>query len=198
MSEEKHPSWFKMKIERRELIQQLAPETAVNVLLACWEYLETNERPRDLSPIEKVAFASFMPDMEEAWTRYLQRINARKQGEQSDDIERHRTRQKKNQNQKKNKKKIQVQDSMCMTDKPSTRFIPPTVDEVAAYIKERNSHVDPETFVDFYTSKGWMVGKNRMKDWRAACRRWETGGTVNRDRDAIKTVEDYDSGDSFV
>lgn len=135
MSEEKHPSWFKMKIERRELIQQLAPETAVNVLLACWEYLETNERPRDLSPIEKVAFASFMPDMEEAWTRYLQRINARKQGEQSDDIERHRTRQKKKQNQKKNQKKIQ--DSMCMTDKPSTRFIPPSVDEVAAYVKER-------------------------------------------------------------
>ena len=85
-------------------------------------------------------------------------------------------------------------------DKPpsQTRFIPPTVDEVAAYVKERNSHVDPETFVDFYTSKGWLVGKNKMKDWRAACRRWETGGTGNRDRDTIKTVEDYDSGDSFV
>lgn len=37
---EKHPSWFKMKIERRELIRQLAPETAVNVLLACWDFLE--------------------------------------------------------------------------------------------------------------------------------------------------------------
>lgn len=72
---EKHPSWFKMKIERRELIRQLAPETAVNVLLACWDYLETGEKPGDLSPIESVAFASFMPDMEEAWSKYIQRIS---------------------------------------------------------------------------------------------------------------------------
>ena len=75
----KHPSWFKMKIERRELIRQLSPETAVNVLLACWDYLETGEKPNGLSPIESVAFASFMPDMEEAWRSYLQRITARKQ-----------------------------------------------------------------------------------------------------------------------
>lgn len=68
---EKHPSWFKMKIERRELIRQLSPETAVNVLLACWDFLETGEKPRDLSPIENVAFASFLTDMDEAWERYL-------------------------------------------------------------------------------------------------------------------------------
>ena len=74
---EKHPNWFKMKLERRELIRQLSPETAVNVLLACWEYLETGERPSNLSPIESVAFSSFWPDMEEAWARYIQRINAR-------------------------------------------------------------------------------------------------------------------------
>lgn len=76
---EKHPSWFKMKLERRELVRQLSPETAVNVLLACWDYLETGEKLGDLSPIENVAFASFMPDMEEAWSKYLQRIHARDQ-----------------------------------------------------------------------------------------------------------------------
>lgn len=74
---EKHPNWFKMKIERRELVRQLSPETAVNVLLACWDYLETGEKPSGLSPIESVALASFMPDMEEAWEKYLQRISAR-------------------------------------------------------------------------------------------------------------------------
>lgn len=75
---EKHPNWFKLKLERRELIKQLAPDTAVNVLLACWEYLETGEKPVDLSPIENVAFSAFMPDMTEAWDRYMQRITARK------------------------------------------------------------------------------------------------------------------------
>ena len=52
-------------------------------------------------------------------------------------------------------------------------FNPPTVDEVRAYCQERGNKVVPETFVDFYTGKGWMVGKNKMKDWRAAVRTWE-------------------------
>lgn len=66
------------------------------------------------------------------------------------------------------------------------RFIPPTVDEVAAYCQERGNGLDPEVFVDFYASKGWMVGKNPMKDWKAAVRTWErsegrgTSGAGNR------------------
>ena len=71
---DKHPSWFKLKVERRELVKQLAPETAVNVLLACWDYLETGERPTGLSPIEDVALSAFLPDLEEAWQKYMQRI----------------------------------------------------------------------------------------------------------------------------
>lgn len=56
---------------------------------------------------------------------------------------------------------------------PKGRMVPPTVDEVAAYCQERGNGLDPETFVDFYASKGWMVGKNPMKDWKAAVRTWE-------------------------
>lgn len=57
----------------------------------------------------------------------------------------------------------------------STRetFVRPTVEEVAAYCEERRNNVDAETFVDFYTSKGWQVGSNPMKDWKAAVRTWE-------------------------
>ena len=71
---DKHPSWFKLKVERRELVKQLAPETAVNVLLACWDYLATGERPPGLSPIEDVALSAFLPDLEEAWQKYMQRV----------------------------------------------------------------------------------------------------------------------------
>ena len=53
------------------------------------------------------------------------------------------------------------------------RFTPPTVEEVAAYCGERNNRIDPQTFVDFYASKGWVVGKSKMKDWKAAIRTWE-------------------------
>ena len=53
------------------------------------------------------------------------------------------------------------------------RFTPPSVEEVAAYCRERGNGVDASRFVDFYSSKGWMVGKSKMKDWKAAVRNWE-------------------------
>ena len=55
----------------------------------------------------------------------------------------------------------------------SKRFYPPTLDEVKQYCEERKNNIDPMAFIDFYSSKGWMIGKNRMKDWKAAVRTWE-------------------------
>lgn len=55
------------------------------------------------------------------------------------------------------------------------RFSPPTLQEVKDYCQERKNRVDPERFIDFYEAKGWMVGKNKMKDWKAAVRTWEKG-----------------------
>lgn len=53
------------------------------------------------------------------------------------------------------------------------RFAPPTLSEVQAYVDEKGYHIDAESFIDFYEAKGWMVGKNKMKDWKAAVRTWE-------------------------
>ena len=52
-------------------------------------------------------------------------------------------------------------------------FIPPTVDEVQTYCEQRGNGIDAQSFVNFYVSKGWMIGKNKMKDWKAAVRTWE-------------------------
>ena len=57
----------------------------------------------------------------------------------------------------------------------SSRFVPPTLSEVKAYCQERNNGVNPEKWFDFYTSKNWMIGKNKMIDWKAAVRTWEHG-----------------------
>lgn len=66
-------------------------------------------------------------------------------------------------------------------DKPPTRprFTPPTVEEVKAYCTEKGYGVDPQRFVDYYTSNGWMVGKNHMKDWKAAVRTWHGKENTN-------------------
>ncbi len=56
------------------------------------------------------------------------------------------------------------------------RFTPPTLEEVQAYCIERGNNVDANRFIDYYTSNGWKVGKNTMKDWKAAVRTWERNG----------------------
>lgn len=56
------------------------------------------------------------------------------------------------------------------------RFTAPSLEEVRAYCIERNNSVDPQRFIDYYESKGWMIGKNKMKDWKAAVRTWENNG----------------------
>lgn len=167
---EKHPSWFKMKIERRELVRQLSPETAVNVLLACWEFLETGEKPNGLSPIESVAFASFMPDMDEAWSKYLQRITAKK------GIDRYRTISNETEEETESESDKRTHKDVCRADKPPkrSRFTPPTVDEVRDYCTERRNGIDPERFVDYYAAVGWVQGKGKpLRDWKAAVRNWE-------------------------
>lgn len=58
-------------------------------------------------------------------------------------------------------------------------FVPPTVSEVREYCESRNNGVDAQAFVNFYQSKGWMIGKNKMKDWKAAVRTWEQNNRRN-------------------
>lgn len=70
-----------------------------------------------------------------------------------------------------------------------TRFSPPTVDDVKAYCKERNNNVDAERFIDYYNSNGWMVGKNKMKDWKAAVRTWENNGYGNQRKQQPKETK---------
>lgn len=57
--------------------------------------------------------------------------------------------------------------------KAPSRFIKPTLEEVRTYCSERNNSVDPERFIAYYESNGWKVGRNAMKDWKAAVRTWE-------------------------
>lgn len=72
------------------------------------------------------------------------------------------------------------------------RFTPPNVEQVREYCKERNNNVDAEAFVDFYTSKNWMVGKNKMKDWKAAIRTWERNRTQAKPKVAENKFSNFE------
>ena len=81
--------------------------------------------------------------------------------------------------EEKEKEELLKKDISNEISQKSTRqkkFVPPTVEEVASYCLERKNKVDAAYFVDHYTSNGWKVGKQNMKDWKAAVRTWEKNG----------------------
>jgi len=89
------------------------------------------------------------------------------------------------------------------------RFIKPTLEEVKEYCKERNNSVDAERFINFYESKGWMIGKSKMKDWKACVRTWEAKNKqdnkkeempswVNDDIQAIITDEEKEEFENIL
>ncbi len=66
--------------------------------------------------------------------------------------------------------------------KVSTTFKPPTIEEVVTYCQERKNEVDSNKWHNFYSAKDWMIGKNKMKDWKAAVRTWETKEVKSEER----------------
>ena len=75
-------------------------------------------------------------------------------------------------------------------NKPQKRFVKPTLEDVKAYCQERNNNVDPEKWFNYYESNGWKVGKNPMKDWKAAVRTWERGDDGGKPK--YQRTADYD------
>ena len=84
------------------------------------------------------------------------------------------------------------------TTNKGTRFTPPSVDEVSDYCNQRNNLVDAETFIDFYQAKGWMVGKNKMKDWKACVRTWETNRKQRSKPKQQGTIKDRSIEDALT
>ena len=95
---------------------------------------------------------------------------------------------------KKEKEKDREIDSSASTTTKRKRFEKPTLSEIEQYCIERKNNVNAEQFFDYYESNGWKVGKNSMKDWKAAVRTWERSeyrkpnSKKNSKEDAINVV----------
>lgn len=88
-------------------------------------------------------------------------------GSTADDIHEQSNKKKRNES-KGNESKLNE-----IKPKEIKHIIPPTLEYVSEYCKERKNGIDPEVFIDWNASKGWMIGKDKMKDWQAAVRTWE-------------------------
>lgn len=82
-------------------------------------------------------------------------------------------RESKEQDKRVKKENIVIVDACTWPKTTKTKFIRPTLDEITIYCQERNNNIDPQQFIDYYSANGWRVGKNSMKDWKAAVRTWE-------------------------
>ncbi len=95
--------------------------------------------------------------------KLLDRVFVRVSDRVSDTLEEQEQEQEKEQYKEKEKEHVIV----------GKKFIIPTPEEIKKYCEDRKNNVDAERFFDYYESKGWMIGKNKMKDWKAAVRTWE-------------------------
>ena len=167
-----------------EAINKLDQDDRLNVYDALCRYALDGEVVAD-NGIVKAMLTLMMPQIDANNRRYE---NGKKGGRSKNQSE---TKPEPNKNQSETKTKpnetkpepnvnVNVNDNvndLKEKDKKEKRkrFTPPTVEQVSEYCLERQNNVDAEKFVDFYASKGWVVGKSPMKDWKAAVRNWEKG-----------------------
>lgn len=146
------------------------------LLKACLQYSMTGEVP-ELRGNERFLFPSWQSQIDRDKEKYEAkcRQNAKNVSVRwnTDVNERIRTDTKHTKDKDKDKDKDKSSPPISPSRGKRERFVPPTVDEVRAYCQERRNGIDPEAFVAFYASKGWMVGKNRMTDWKQAIITWE-------------------------
>lgn len=91
---------------------------------------------------------------------------------------------------------VNVNENIKESEEKKPRFYPPTLEELKKYIADNKYNVDPERFIDYYTANGWTVGKNRMKDWKAAVRNWDrsqkSGGRMRQESTAKTKFSNFE------
>lgn len=191
-----------------DAIQEMNPNDQLATLMAICNYAIYGKEPELTSVLPKAIFTIAKPSLDANITK---RANGKKGGRPKkkttgfknqkpmvSEIEKPNDVQNENQRFPENESTVTVTETVTETetvtdtvtesetddkaDKPQKqRFAKPTLNEVSEYCRSRNNNVDPERFIDYYEANGWKVGKNPMKDWRAAIRTWERNSGVKQE-----------------
>ena len=161
-------------------IQKLSMEQRGVLFTAIMEYMSGNEIP-EMDIATDMIFGIIIEDIEICNQKWEATRRARSEAGKASANKRQQTSTKVNKEEQTPTNptvNVNVNDNVSpYGDKEKNNkkkiFKPPTPDEVRVYCMERGNTVDPNRFCDFYQSKDWMVGKTKMKDWRAAVRNWE-------------------------
>jgi hypothetical protein len=166
---------FIFQDEYLERLAKLSDQELGRLVRALATYHATGEQ-QELAGRESIAYDFIKVDIDRIDEKYAAKCDTNRNNRQrssTNDNERERTMTNVPKDKDKVKEKDIKENDLSVIKEKRQRFSPPTADEVKAYCQERGNHVDPQRFVDFYTAKGWRVGNNPMKDWKAAVRTWE-------------------------
>ena len=156
-----------------EAIKEIPLEEQGVVYNAIYGYALDGVEP-ELTGIAKAIFLLVKPQIDANNTRYE---NGKKGGKPKTNQNETKTEPKPNQDVTETEpnvnENVNVNENDLKENIKRKVFAKPTVEEVKAYCAERKNNVDPDKFIDFYESKGWLIGKNPMKDWKASVRTWE-------------------------
>lgn len=191
MTDEK--SSFVLYAEYLEHIKLLTMEQRGALLTAVLCYASGDELP-EMDGMTNMAFSFIKSRIDRDTAAYLEKIEKRREAgklggrPKTKDISQKQEKAKKANGfseKQNNPDTVPVTDTVSVFEKESKekslRFSPPARQDVADYCKEKGfSDFDVERFVDYYTSNGWMVGKSKMKDWKAVVRNWARAGTAPR------------------
>lgn len=179
----KRPSWFKLWLHHKPLIDAVPDDVAGRAVKAALNYFATGEVTQ-LGQLEMAVFSAIKSDVDEAYSDYKRDVENGKKGGRPKMTDEEKPPVKggnpaqpmvtEGDGEGEREVEVEVEGKGNKADKPPTRhrFTPPTVDEVKTYCTEKGYALDADRFVDYYTSNGWRVGKNPMKDWKAAVRTW--------------------------
>jgi hypothetical protein len=206
---------FVLYADQRGIFDKLNDEQSGKLIKHIFAYVNDEEPEGDF--VTELAFESIMRQLKRDLTKWGETREGRsKAGKAS--AEARRLRKEQEATNSTNVKSVQqtstnptVNDNVTVNvnvndtviNKKSKAFAPPSLEEVNEYCKERKNSVNAETFVDFYSSKGWLVGKNKMKDWKASVRTWEkrenngnnktiSGTTSGGSRATSKVADSYE------
>ena len=157
-----------------EAIKQLPKKERLESLTAILDYGLDEIEPKSAG-VASAMFLMAKPQIDANNRRYQ---NGTKGGrpvtkpEPNNNLESNYNKPSDNQTITKAKPKEKDKEKDNVNDNNKKTFTPPSVSDVSDYCTLNGYGIDPESFVDFYASKGWMVGKNKMKDWKASVRTW--------------------------
>ena len=165
--------------DSRVIVDMLTDERAGKLLKTIFQYTADGTIP-ELDEVTAIAFASIRAYLDRDAAKYAETCEKRKTSGMKGGIASSKSKQMLP-NGSKSKQKQADNDNDNENDndiekekvkKEKARFAPPTVEQVREYVKENGYSVDADRFVDFYQSKNWHVGKDKMTDWKAAVRGW--------------------------